>query len=178
MDDRFRAGLLPRGHADAQLLRLRRNGDPHDPGQFRQLPVQGLHRPSGPGLVPRERGLCPRGRPHERHGQGQVRAGHHPQPRHGRYGPLPPLRRQGQRDERLPGRSGERVVRRGRCLGPAEGDRHGLRGRHIPPDGGDQPSGHGAHAAALCEDRQGNGHDPDGRPQPLAGCRSGRLVGC
>ncbi len=110
--------------------------------------------------------------------KGQVRAGHHPQPRHGRHGPLSPLRRQGQRDERLPGRSGERVVRRGRGMGPAEGDRHGLRGRHIPPDGGDQPSGHGAHAAALCEDRQGNRHDPDGRPQPLAGCRSGRLVGC
>ena len=77
----------------------------------------------------------------------------------------------------FPGCPGERVVRRGRGLGPAEGHRHGLRGRHIPPDGGDQPSGHGAHAAALCEDRQGNGHDPDGRPQPLAGCRSGWLMG-
>ena len=47
-------------------------------------------------------------------------------------------------------------------LGPAEGDRHGLRGRHVPPDGGDQPSGHGAHAAALCEDVKGTDTTPTG----------------
>ena len=46
---------------------------------------------------------------------------------------------QGQRDECVSGCPGERVVRRGRGMGPAEGHRHRLRGRHVPPDGGDQP---------------------------------------
>ncbi len=41
----------------------------------------------------------------------------------------------------------------------------------------DQPSGHVALMLQRYAKTADGGHDPDGRPRPLAGCRSGRLMG-